>query len=128
MRDGSVIYVESGMNRPPELARAFPSEKTRTLTGFNTEQYAGLDLGPAPEEIWAKAADGTQQLQGWILKPPGLKAGTKAPLIVLVHGGPQGAWEDMWGMRWNPAAFAARGYVVVMPNPRGSTGYGHKFE
>jgi len=127
LHDGSVAYIDSGMNRPPELARMGPGEEGRLLTSFNTEQYAGLDLGPAPAELSAQAKDGSP-LHGWVLRPPGMKAGEKAPMIVLIHGGPQGAWEDTWGMRWNPAAFAARGYVVVMPNPRGSTGYGHKFE
>ena len=127
LQDGTIFYVESGMNRPPELAKVTPGAKPKLVTGFNTEQYAGLDLGPAPEELSTKAADGSL-LHGWVLKPPGLAAGARAPMIVLVHGGPQGAWDDVWGMRWNPAEFASRGYVVVMPNPRGSTGYGHKFE
>jgi dipeptidyl aminopeptidase/acylaminoacyl peptidase len=48
-------------------------------------------------------------------------------MITLIHGGPQGAWDDNWGYRWNPQVFAAPGYVVFMPNPRGSTGYGQKF-
>ncbi len=51
----------------------------------------------------------------------------KYPLIVLIHGGPQGAWNNNWGYRWNPQMFANAGYVVFMPNPRGSTGYGQKF-
>ncbi|MBA3335724.1 MAG: S9 family peptidase, partial [Acidobacteria bacterium] len=51
----------------------------------------------------------------------------KYPLIVLIHGGPQGAWNNNWGYRWNPQVFANAGYIVFMPNPRGSTGYGQKF-
>ena len=46
---------------------------------------------------------------------------------MLIHGGPQGAWGQSWSYRWNAQVFAAAGYVVVMPNPRGSTGYGQKF-
>ena len=122
--DGAVLVVTSGMNRPPELSRMAPGEKPKALTGFNTEQYAGIDLGPAPEELWVEGKDG-KKIHSWILKPPGLAAGAKVPLILLIHGGPQGAWEDLWGMRWNPAAFAARGFAVLMPNPRGSFGYGH---
>ncbi len=64
-------------------------------------------------------------MHSWIVRPPG---GQRAPLLLLIHGGPQGAWEDEWGMRWNEAAFAARGYVVLAVNPRGSTGYGRAFE
>jgi len=48
-------------------------------------------------------------------------------LAVLIHGGPQGAWNDNWGYRWNPQVFANAGYVVFAPNPRGSSGYGQQF-
>jgi dipeptidyl aminopeptidase/acylaminoacyl peptidase len=47
-------------------------------------------------------------------------------MLLFVHGGPQGSWEDNWGYRWNPQMYAAAGYVVVMPDPRGSTGYGQQ--
>jgi dipeptidyl aminopeptidase/acylaminoacyl peptidase len=123
--DGSVVFVQSGMVRPPELARIAPGGKPQKLTSFNQEQYAGIDMPAAPEELWVDAKDGSK-VHSWVLRPPGRK--DKAPLIVLIHGGPQGAWEDEWGMRWNQAAFAARGYVVVAINPHGSTGYGHKYE
>ena len=113
------------MNRPPELFRLAGDKLTR-LTAFNQEQYAGLDLGHVPEELWVDAKDGAK-VQSWILKPPGLEPGKKAPLVVLIHGGPQGSWADLWGMRWNPSVWAARGWVVLMPNVRGSVGYGAKF-
>ena len=48
-------------------------------------------------------------------------------MLFLIHGGPQGAWGETWTYRWNAQVFAAAGYLVVMPNPRGSTGYGQKF-
>ena len=66
-------------------------------------------------------------MQMWVLKPPGFDPSKKWPLAYLVHGGPQGAWEDGWSFRWNPEAWAAQGYVVALPNPRGSTGFGQKF-
>ena len=59
--------------------------------------------------------------------PPNFDPTKKYPLKFLIHGGPQGAWGDAWSYRWNPELFAANGYVVVMINPRGSTGYGQKF-
>jgi len=122
--DGAALAVASGINRPPELVRIAPGGAAQRLTSFNAEQFAGLDLGPAPEEQWVAAGDGAR-VHSWILKPPGLAG--RAPLVVLIHGGPQGAWEDTWGMRWNAAAYAARGYIVLLPNPRGSTGFGHAF-
>ena len=66
-------------------------------------------------------------MQMWILKPPGFDPKKKWPLVFLVHGGPQGAWEDGWSYRWNPEVWAAQGYVVALPNPRGSTGFGQKY-
>ena len=55
------------------------------------------------------------------------KDGLIERIAFLVHGGPQGAWEDGWSYRWNPQVWAAQGYVVALPNPRGSTGFGQKF-
>ena len=62
-----------------------------------------------------------------MVKPPGFDPAKKYPLKFLIHGGPQGAWGNSWTYRWNPELFAASGYVVVMINFHGSTGYGQKF-
>jgi dipeptidyl aminopeptidase/acylaminoacyl peptidase len=67
------------------------------------------------------------KVSGWVVKPSNFSSKKRWPLLVLIHGGPQGAWSNNWGYRWNPQVFAAPGYVVFMPNPRGSTGYGQKF-
>ena len=67
------------------------------------------------------------EIQGFLVKPPAFDANKKYPVKFLIHGGPEGAWGDDWSFRWNPELFAANGYVVVMVNPRGSTGYGQKF-
>lgn len=91
----------------------------------NTTHLAELDR-QRPESVTVKGADGTP-MQMWILKPPGFDAKKKWPLVYLVHGGPQGAWEDGWSYRWNPQLWAAQGYVVALPNPRGSTGFGQKY-
>jgi len=63
----------------------------------------------------------------WVVKPSNFDSKKKYPLAYLIHGGPQGAWLDAWSTRWNPAIFAEQGYVVVCPNPTGSTGYGQDF-
>jgi dipeptidyl aminopeptidase/acylaminoacyl peptidase len=97
----------------------------RNISQANEHLLAGLDL-PEPESVSVKGA-GDRPMQMWILKPPGFQAGKKWPLAFLVHGGPQGAWEDGWSYRWNPEAWAAQGYVVALPNPRGSTGFGQKY-
>lgn len=94
------------------------------VSRVNESLLAELDL-PRPESVKVKIEDGEMQM--WVLKPPGFDEKKKWPVAYLVHGGPQGAWEDGWSFRWNPQAWAAQGYVVVMPNPRGSTGFGQKF-
>ena len=66
-------------------------------------------------------------MHGAIVRPPHFDASHKYPTLFLIHGGPQGAWEDSWTYRWNSADFRGAGYVIVMINPRGSTGYGQKF-
>jgi dipeptidyl aminopeptidase/acylaminoacyl peptidase len=90
----------------------------------NSELLKNLDLG-SPESVSIEVEGAKMQM--WILKPPGFDPAKKWPVAYLIHGGPQGAWEDGWSFRWNPQAWAAQGYVVVMPNPRGSTGFGQKF-
>src|SRR5207245_8148262 len=66
-------------------------------------------------------------VNGWILKTTGFAPARKLPLVYLIHGGPQSAWNDNWHSRWNYQMFAARGYVVAAVNFHGSTGYGQKF-
>ncbi len=94
------------------------------VSHFNEPLLASLDL-PRPESVQVKIEDGEMQM--WVLKPPGFDAKKKWPVVYLIHGGPQGAWEDAWSFRWNAQVWAAQGYVIAMPNPRGSTGFGQKF-
>jgi dipeptidyl aminopeptidase/acylaminoacyl peptidase len=86
----------------------------------------GEELNLAEPESVSVPVEGAQ-MQMWILKPPGFDPAKKWPLVYLVHGGPQGAWEDGWSFRWNAELWAAQGYVVALPNPRGSTGFGQKY-
>jgi dipeptidyl aminopeptidase/acylaminoacyl peptidase len=80
----------------------------------------------ALRERWVDAADGTK-LHALVVTPPGFDERKRYPALFLVHGGPEGDWTDGWTYRWNAEAMAAAGYVVYMPNPRGSLGYGQKF-
>jgi len=86
---------------------------------------SNLVLSKAEEIEWKGAMNA--KVHGFIVKPANFDASKKYPLVVLIHGGPQGAWNDSWGYRWNPQMFANQGYVVFLPNQRGSTGYGQKF-
>jgi pre-mRNA-splicing helicase BRR2 len=78
------------------------------------------------DEFWYKGESG-QPVHAFVVKPSNFNPDEKYPLAFLVHGGPEAAWGDEWSTRWNPAVFAEQGYVVVTPNPTGSTGYGQDF-
>lgn len=86
----------------------------------------GLSHKQIREVSWPGAAPGTQ-VHAWVVVPSTFNRKEKYPLAYLIHGGPQGAWLDGWSTRWNPAVFAEQGYVVICPNPTGSTGYGQDF-
>lgn len=98
-----------------------------TIVSSNTRGGASLGLSRSQvDEIWFKGAN-DHPVHAWVVKPSKFNPDQKYPLAYLVHGGPQGAWNDQWSTRWNPAVFAEQGYVVVTPNPTGSTGYGQPF-
>lgn len=128
-QDGKAIaYTQALMTQPPEVMTSPGNLQTDTphnLSHANDRLLAELDL-PRPESVTVPGAGG-KPMQMWILKPPGFDPAKKWPLAYLVHGGPQGAWEDGWSYRWNPEVWAAQGYVVALPNPRGSTGFGQKY-
>jgi dipeptidyl aminopeptidase/acylaminoacyl peptidase len=95
------------------------------LSYLNDVVLSQMAMSPL-ESFWFSGANG-DQVEGFIVKPPNFDANKKYPVKFLIHGGPQGAWGDDWSYRWNPELFAANGYVVVMINFHGSTGYGQKF-
>jgi dipeptidyl aminopeptidase/acylaminoacyl peptidase len=102
-----------------------PIASARQLTHVNDAVFGQIQMQPI-EWFWFTGSE-KKQVQGFIVKPPDFDPGKKYPVKFLIHGGPQGAWGDDWSFRWNPNLFAASGYVVVMINPRGSTGYGQQF-
>ena len=95
------------------------------ITHLNSALLAQLDL-PKMESFWFPSIGGVR-VQGFLIRPPNFDPSRKYPVKFLIHGGPQGAWGDEWSYRWNAELFAADGYVVIMINPRGSTGYGQAF-
>jgi dipeptidyl aminopeptidase/acylaminoacyl peptidase len=100
-----------------------PEAAPRQVTHLNDALFSTLDL-PAPEAFWTKSFDGTR-IHGWILKPPGFDAARKYPLILQIHGGPHTAYGETFTHEF--LWMAAKGYVVVYTNPRGSTSYGQDF-
>ncbi|KAJ3715402.1 Alpha/Beta hydrolase protein [Lentinula raphanica] len=117
--------LETRITQSDELAK-FTGE-IEQVTQFTASDLQGKNLSKG-EEFWFKGADDID-VQGWILKPSGWKAGEKKafPIVLLIHGGPQGAWEDQWSTRWNPNVFAQQGYFTVAINPTGSTSFGQAF-
>jgi dipeptidyl aminopeptidase/acylaminoacyl peptidase len=131
-RDGSqIFFTASSLSRPAEIfsiSTRSSSEKpgvARALVRANDSLLAETELG-AVSERFTKSADG-RDLHAWLVTPPDFDPSRKYPAVVLIHGGPQSAWNDAWSYRWNPQVFAAHGYVVYAPNPRGSVGFGQEF-
>jgi dipeptidyl aminopeptidase/acylaminoacyl peptidase len=122
---GGLVWTQAKIDQPPEVMSQLRGKGTHNVSQANTDFLGTLDLA-RPESVTVPGADGTP-MQMWILEPPGFDSKKKWPVAYLVHGGPQGAWHDGWSYRWCPAVWAAQGYVVALPNPRGSTGFGQKY-
>ncbi|HXL81631.1 MAG TPA: S9 family peptidase [Pyrinomonadaceae bacterium] len=121
---GNLVYTLSTPTRVGDLFwldRAGGGPKQ--LTHLNDDLFAHLNLTP-PEEIWYQSFDG-KKIQAWVQKPPDFDANKKYPLILDIHGGPHSAYGFVFDheFQW----MAAKGYVVLYPNPRGSTSYGQEF-
>ncbi|MGE5346660.1 MAG: prolyl oligopeptidase family serine peptidase, partial [Acidithiobacillales bacterium] len=132
---GQLAFSESTLVSPPEIFRlsleegpASPSARAQPLKALTDENVKWLaeTTRNAPESFVVKGAGGTP-VQSWLIKPPGFEASKKYPVVFVIHGGPQEAWEDGWSYRWCPTLWAAQGWIVVLPNPRGSTGFGQSF-
>ena len=109
----------------PKKIDPYDLPKDEQLTHFNDVMLSQIAMSPL-ESFWFQGAD-NDKVQGFLVKPPNFDSSKKYPVKFLIHGGPQGAWGDDWSYRWNPELFAANGYVVIMINFHGSTGYGQKF-
>jgi dipeptidyl aminopeptidase/acylaminoacyl peptidase len=96
-----------------------------SLTHLNSSILSQVSMSPL--ETFSFTGAHGDKVQGFLVKPPNFDASKKYPVKFLIHGGPQGAWGDDWSYRWNPELFAANGYVVIMINFHGSTGYGQNF-
>jgi dipeptidyl aminopeptidase/acylaminoacyl peptidase len=120
-----VANWESAMN-PPEVFRLDLKSKTQTpLTNFNTDRVAKIDWQPL-RTFWFTSKAG-KRIHNMIALPPNFDENKKYPLLVVMHGGPYSMWRDNWGLRWNYYLLARPGYVVLLTNYSGSTGFGEKF-
>ncbi len=112
--------------RPPEIVRINPASGARTfLTTFTTKKAESIDWLPL-REFWFTGRDG-RRIHNLVALPPGFDETKKYPLFVLIHGGHANMWRDSITYRWNYHLLAHPGFVVLMTDYRGSTGYGEKF-
>jgi dipeptidyl aminopeptidase/acylaminoacyl peptidase len=122
----TLVFERTSLTMPAEVfAAAGDGTGVRQISHQNDAALAGVEMN-APETFWFEGAESTR-VQAMILRPPQFDAKKKYPLLVLLHGGPQTMWSNAWGYRWNAQVFSAPGYVTLMINRRGSTGYGQKF-
>ncbi|MGC1450818.1 MAG: prolyl oligopeptidase family serine peptidase, partial [Candidatus Sulfotelmatobacter sp.] len=125
-----LLFTCMTIRNPNEICTARPfsaasGQERHALTHLNESVLAQVAMSPL-ERFEFTGANG-DKVEGFLVKPPNFDASKKYPVKFLIHGGPQGAWGDDWSYRWNPELFAASGYVVIMINFHGSTGYGQKF-
>jgi dipeptidyl aminopeptidase/acylaminoacyl peptidase len=142
-----VLFTEMSIHAPTEIysreinaIEKEPHPAATQITHINDEVLSQIDIPDYPREsslkdfgsFWFTGAHG-DKVQSFIVKPPNFDASKKYPVKFLIHGGPQGAWGNEWSYRWNAELLAAptsstpSGYVVIMINFHGSTGYGQKF-
>jgi dipeptidyl aminopeptidase/acylaminoacyl peptidase len=120
----------------PMIFQVLNTESTKVTSSYSAKgAWDGLELsdkaspfGILPQQVsefYVQSED--RRVQSWIVKPSNFDASKKYPVAYLIHGGPESAWSDAWSTRWNPILFAEQGYIVILPNPAGSTGWGLEF-
>jgi dipeptidyl aminopeptidase/acylaminoacyl peptidase len=122
--DGTVAYMNDDATRPADVATVDRRGTVKRLTALNDDLLAYRDIATVSAFEFSSAADG-RSIQGWVMLPPGFDAAHKYPLILEIHGGPFAAYGPHFSAEMQ--LYAARGYVVVYVNPRGSTSYGEEF-
>lgn len=129
-KDGSfLVFSKMDLSHPADLFRLNLSAAAGTvpaqLTKMNAEVLKDIEFG----EVSSFTFHGWNgdAVQAWQVKSPGFDANKKYPLLLLMHGGPENSWGNLFHYRWNAQLFAAAGYVVIEPNFHGSSGFGLKF-
>lgn len=122
--NGTLVYTQSRPEYPAELAVIQNKKEAALITNLNSDILSYRELGKT-EEVWYTSTFDGRDIQGWIVKPPFYDASKKYPLVVENHGGPILNYGDRFTAEIQ--LFAAAGYVVFYPNPRGSTSYGEEF-
>lgn len=123
--DNNIIVANfESASMPAEVVKINGTDH-QAISSFNKAKLDSLDL-PQIETFWFTSSRG-KKIRNVLVKPAGFDPQKKYPLFVVIHGGPAGSWKDNWGYRWNYQLLAAPGYVLVLTDYTGSTGYGEKF-
>ncbi len=123
----TLLYTNwESASAPGEIALVSPAGgRALVLTKFNAQRAAQIDLPPI-ENFWFTSSRG-KRIHSFLVRPPGFDSSKKYPLFVVMHGGPHGMWRDQFFVRWNYHLLAAPGYVLLLTNYSGSTGFGEEF-
>lgn len=120
----SIVVSRRSIGEPREIwTSSINGKSKKRMTEFNKAVEDEVDIRP-PEVMWVDSPSG-KKIQTFVVKPHNFDPGKKYPMILNVHGGPQGQWSD--GFRGDWQVYAGAGYVTVFPNPHGSTGFGQEF-
>ncbi|HEX5624729.1 MAG TPA: prolyl oligopeptidase family serine peptidase, partial [Saprospiraceae bacterium] len=120
-----IVCQQESTLSPPEIARINADGTTTLLTRFNVDKLNALDMD-AGQTLWFKSKRG-KNIRSLMIRPPGFDPAKKYPLFIVIHGGPAGSWKESWSYRWNYQLLAKPGYVLLMTDFTGSTGYGERF-
>lgn len=124
-KNGKLAYTYSRPNHPADIATVdHNGQNWKRLTDFNQALFAFKKPGKV-EELWYTSSVDGRKLQGWIVYPPDYDSSKKYPFMVENHGGPISNYGDRYSIEMQ--LYAAAGYIVFYPNPRGSTSYGEEF-
>jgi dipeptidyl aminopeptidase/acylaminoacyl peptidase len=121
-----IVFGMDHLRSPVELYSAKrDGSDVRAITRINSEKLASVKLGE-PEQFSFPGWNG-ETVYAWLVKPADFDPGVKYPIAFLIHGGPQGSFDNDFHYRWNPQIYAAAGYAAIMVDFHGSTGYGQAF-
>jgi dipeptidyl aminopeptidase/acylaminoacyl peptidase len=123
-RNGRVAFSHNNPSRPADVGTAAGNSGVRVLTALNDDLFGNKTLGAVRELNWKSSKD-QRDIQGWVITPPDFDAAKKYPLILEIHGGPFAAYGPNYTTELQ--LYAAKGYIVLYANPRGSTSYGEQF-
>ena len=123
-KNGTIVYTHTRPEYPSELAVIKDKKSSKLITNLNEDLLSRKVLGKT-EEVWYTSSFDGRKIQGWLVKPPFYDSRKKYPLLVENHGGPILNYGDRFTSEIQ--LYAAGGYVVFYPNPRGSTSYGEEF-